>query len=103
MYITSASPSKRSLGSVNGAAQLTGTLIFSLSYKYMHSIMAPAASIVRTLGPAASTSLFAVSIKYNILGGCLVYLIMGLVAVSAVMLASQLPGEAYVMEEDDAQ
>jgi hypothetical protein len=58
------------------------------------------ASIVRTIGPAASTSLFAVSRQKNLLGGNLVYLVFVGVSALAVLLASKLPAEAWEMEED---
>jgi hypothetical protein len=38
MYITTASPSKRSLGSVNGAAQLTGTMLVVVMFRSANSL-----------------------------------------------------------------
>jgi hypothetical protein len=101
MYITSASPSKRSLGSVNGMAQLTGELICVCSLDIVLTTDAFAASIVRTLGPAASTSLFAASHRYNLLGGCLVYVVFVVLSALAVFLASKLPSDAWEMDEED--
>jgi hypothetical protein len=56
---------------------------------------------VRTVGPAASTSLFAVTHRQNILGGCLVYLVFVVLAGLAVALTFQLPAEAWEMDEED--
>ncbi|KZP17589.1 MFS general substrate transporter [Athelia psychrophila] len=57
IYLSAAAPNKRSLGATFGTAQ---TVV----------------SIVRAVGPAASTSLFAVSAKHNLLGGYAVYLVL---------------------------
>jgi hypothetical protein len=100
MYITSASPSKRSLGSVNGMAQLTGESICVYS-DMVQLTDAFSASIVRTLGPAASTSLFAASHRYNLLGGCLVYVVFVMLSALAVFLASKLPSDAWEMDEEE--
>ncbi|TFK34910.1 major facilitator superfamily domain-containing protein [Crucibulum laeve] len=76
MYITSASPNKRSLGAINGLAQ---TLV----------------SISRILAPALASSLLSLSIQHNILGGYLVYLVLGLVVVGCIMLAGRLPRDLW--------
>ncbi|CAE7170305.1 unnamed protein product [Rhizoctonia solani] len=57
IYVNSSAPSKDSLGTLNGISQ---TII----------------SIIRAIGPAASTSLFALSVEKNILGGNFVYAIL---------------------------
>ncbi|KAH9935200.1 major facilitator superfamily transporter [Epithele typhae] len=54
MYVHSSAPNSRSLGAVNGIAQVL-------------------ASVARAIGPAASTSLFASSLEHNWLGGNLGY------------------------------
>ncbi|CAE6425043.1 unnamed protein product [Rhizoctonia solani] len=54
IYVNSSAPSKDSLGTLNGISQ---TII----------------SIIRAIGPAAATSLFALSVEKNILGGNFVY------------------------------
>ena len=72
MFITRAAPNKQSLGSVNGLAQ-------SLT------------SIARAIGPALSTSLFAFSKEYNVLGGNLVYVVLAILATILVSLSHRLP------------
>ncbi|QRV77494.1 major facilitator superfamily transporter [Ceratobasidium sp. AG-Ba] len=74
LLITRASPSRRALGTVNGLAQMV-------------------ASASRAIGPAATTSLFAFSIKSNILGGNLVWLVLGLVALVGVGAGLRLPSD----------
>jgi hypothetical protein len=82
IYITSSAPSPRALGTTHGLSQT-------------------AASFARTFGPAASTSLFAFSVKQNILGGSLVYVIMIILSVGSLFVASQLPSKAWDAEDDD--
>ncbi|KAF8338764.1 major facilitator superfamily domain-containing protein [Cantharellus anzutake] len=74
LFITSASPSPQHLGTVNGAAQ---TVI----------------SFTRAFGPAAANSLFAFSVKHDILGGYAVYLVLSFVTLAAFYSASLLPKE----------
>ncbi|EGO19011.1 hypothetical protein SERLADRAFT_443553 [Serpula lacrymans var. lacrymans S7.9] len=74
MFVTSSAPSKLSLGAINGLGQTT-------------------ASVARAIGPAMSTSLFAVSIQYNILGGNGVYAFLLVLSCGALYLASRLPDE----------
>jgi hypothetical protein len=57
MYISTAAPNKRSLGATNGIAQ---TMV----------------AIQRTVGPASAASLFAFSLKNNVLGGNFAYVVM---------------------------
>ncbi|KAH7345486.1 major facilitator superfamily domain-containing protein [Rhizoctonia solani] len=57
IYVNSSAPSKDSLGTLNGISQ---TII----------------SIIRAVGPVAATSLFALSVDKNILGGNFVYAIL---------------------------
>jgi len=57
IFITSAAPSKRSLGATNGLAQAV-------------------VSVQRTMGPAAADWLFAFSITNNVLGGNFVYVVL---------------------------
>ncbi|OAX38190.1 MFS transporter [Rhizopogon vinicolor AM-OR11-026] len=72
MYITAAAPNKRSLGATNGLSQTT-------------------ASIVRAIGPAASTSMFAYSIQHKLMGGYAVYVVLVIVTVFSLMLSTKLP------------
>lgn len=73
MFITAAAPNKRSLGATNGLAQMT-------------------ASIVRAIGPAASTSMFAYSIQHKLMGGYAVYAVLVTISISAMGIAVKLPG-----------
>ncbi|KAF8267047.1 major facilitator superfamily domain-containing protein [Lactarius quietus] len=72
MYISSAAPSKQSLGATNGLAQMV-------------------VSIQRTIGPAAAASLFAFSVDNNVLGGNLVYVVVLATVWLALGVAVQLP------------
>lgn len=72
MYITAASPNKRSLGATNGLAQ---TLV----------------SIGRILTPAMANSLLAFSIQHNILWGYAAYVVLALLTIGGIGLASNLP------------
>jgi len=72
MYITAASPNKRSLGATNGLAQ---TLV----------------SIGRIVTPILASSLLSFSIQYHILWGYAAYLTLIFLAIGGVGLASQLP------------
>ncbi|KAF9513231.1 hypothetical protein BS47DRAFT_1279492, partial [Hydnum rufescens UP504] len=70
MYIllTNASPSRAVLGKVNGLAQT-------------------AVSLVRAIGPASSTALFALSVEKNLMGGRLVFVVLLMVVVLGVGLS----------------
>lgn len=82
MYITSASPTKRSLGTTNGLGQVT-------------------AAVNRAIGPAASTSLFAASLTHNWLGGYAVYLILTLGVLGALCVANYLPHDTWPQDDDE--
>ncbi|KAG8730174.1 hypothetical protein FRC12_020432 [Ceratobasidium sp. 428] len=72
LLVTRSAPSPSALGTVNGLAQMV-------------------ASASRAVGPAVATSLFAYSIKNNVLGGNLVWVVLVLLALSGVVVASRLP------------
>ncbi|KAG9091839.1 hypothetical protein FRC06_000357 [Ceratobasidium sp. 370] len=57
IFVTSAAPSKSSLGTLNGISQTT-------------------ISVIRAIGPATATSLFALSVERNLLGGWFVYAVL---------------------------
>ena len=76
MYISSAAPSKRSLGATNGIAQ---TMV----------------SIQRTIGPAAVASLFAFSLEKNILEGNFTYVVMLGVVCVGLGVGMQLPRNTW--------
>jgi len=72
IYVTSAAPSPSALGATNGLAQTT-------------------TSIMRCIGPTCATSLFALSVEKNILGGNLVYFILWLLTLAATSATLLLP------------
>ncbi|KAG9081515.1 hypothetical protein FS749_007605 [Ceratobasidium sp. UAMH 11750] len=57
IFVTSTAPSKSSLGTLNGISQTT-------------------ISVIRAVGPATATSLFALSVERNLLGGWFVYAVL---------------------------
>ncbi|KAG1779026.1 MFS general substrate transporter [Suillus placidus] len=75
MFITAAAPNKRSLGATNGLAQMT-------------------ASIVRAIGPATSTSMFAYSVQHKLMGGYAVYAVLVTMSAFAMRIAARLPGSS---------
>jgi L-cystine uptake protein TcyP (sodium:dicarboxylate symporter family) len=80
MYISSAAPNRRSLGATNGIAQMM-------------------ASIQRTIGPAASASLFAFSLENNVLGGNFVYVVLLVIVLAGLGVAVQLPETTWKHDE----
>ncbi|KAH7337116.1 major facilitator superfamily domain-containing protein [Rhizoctonia solani] len=72
LLINCSAPSRRSLGSINGIAQM-------------------AASASRGVGPVMATSLFAFSAQSNILGGNLIWLGLSAVALMGLVVACQIP------------
>lgn len=82
IFITEASPNPQSLGATNGLSQTV-------------------ASIVRTIGPTLSTSLFAVSIERDLVGGNAVYLLMILLSLASIWLAGRLPDEVSLRSKED--
>jgi hypothetical protein len=81
IYVTSAAPSRSALGATNGLAQTT-------------------TSIMRSIGPAGATSLFALSIEHNLLGGSLVYVVLCIVASGAMAATALLPEKPWVRTDD---
>lgn len=82
IYVRSSAPNSRSLGATNGLAQ---TCI----------------SVVRAIGPALSTSLYAVSVERNILGGWFVYLVLIIASTLALFGSAYLPKTLWKVEEDE--
>jgi len=72
IYVSSASPSKRSLGAVNGFARVV-------------------ASVQCAVGPAVADSLFAFSVTNNILGGYFVYVVLLTLVCVGLSIAVRLP------------
>ncbi|KAF8218231.1 major facilitator superfamily domain-containing protein [Mycena galopus ATCC 62051] len=81
IYVRSAAPSKHSLGATNGIAQ---TCI----------------SIMRAIGPVASTSLFSFSLQRNLLGGWLVYVVMIFISALALLGTTYLPKKVWEVPEE---
>ncbi|KAF8218229.1 major facilitator superfamily domain-containing protein [Mycena galopus ATCC 62051] len=81
IYVRSAAPTKHSLGATNGIAQ---TCI----------------SIVRAIGPVASTSLFSFSLQRNLLGGWLVYVVMVFISALALLGTTYLPKNLWEVPEE---
>ncbi|KZT20445.1 MFS general substrate transporter, partial [Neolentinus lepideus HHB14362 ss-1] len=79
IYINSSAPSKRSLGATNGMAQTT-------------------VSVIRAVGPAMATSLFAVSVERQLMGGNLVYAVFAAATCGCLCVAGTLPEEAWDAE-----
>jgi len=80
IFMTSAAP-KGSLGAMNGMGQTV-------------------ASVVRAIGPAMSTSLFALSLQYHLLGGYAVYAFLFVLSGLALLLAIRLPKEPWQKDFD---
>jgi hypothetical protein len=72
IYVSAASPNRASLGATNGIAQLS-------------------MSIARAIGPAATTSLFSLSLEKGYIGGNLVYIVLLMVSLAAIALGTTLP------------
>jgi MFS family permease len=79
MYITAASPNKRSLGATNGLAQ---TLV----------------SIGRIATPVLASSLLSFSIQHHIAWGYAAYIALVFLAIGGICLASQLPNKLRTAE-----
>ena len=76
IYVTASSPSRSSLGATNGISQTT-------------------VSIARAIGPGLSTSLFALSLEKNLLGGYAVYAILFVFSCLSLLLAVCLPTKVW--------
>lgn len=83
MFITSVAPNKQSLGATNGVGQVV-------------------ASVMRAIGPASSTSLFALSVERNWFGGYGVFLILIIGTCLALFLADKLPADTKGEKEADS-
>ncbi|KAI0364558.1 MFS general substrate transporter [Pilatotrama ljubarskyi] len=81
IFVTSAAANNRCLGATNGIAQLI-------------------ASIMRAIGPAVATSLFAASLEHNWLGGYGVYPILIAITVSLTLVSTRLPRDMWPKETD---
>lgn len=79
IYIAAASPNRRSIGATNGFAQMT-------------------VSIMRTIGPSFTNSLFSLSMEHNYLGGWLVWWAMLGLCTMALVGGLQLPKKVWKRE-----
>ncbi|KAF8886152.1 major facilitator superfamily domain-containing protein [Infundibulicybe gibba] len=84
MYVTASSPNKHSLGATNGLAQTS-------------------VSLAQALGPVISTSLFALSVERNILGGYAVYVVLLAISCLATRLAVCLPEKVWEEKGDEIE
>ncbi|TFY69228.1 hypothetical protein EVG20_g3234 [Dentipellis fragilis] len=82
VFIFSSAPNKRSLGATNGLAQ---TVI----------------SVQRAIGPVMSTSLFALSVEKNIMGGHGVYFFLIVLCCLSLILAAKLPRRAWNAQTEE--
>ncbi|KAF8589036.1 MFS general substrate transporter [Ramaria rubella] len=81
IYLTHAAPTRSALGSTNGLAQTI-------------------TSIMRSFGPATATGLFALSLKYNLLGGNLVYIMFCFFTIIAIMATRLFPAKPWERTND---
>ncbi|KAI0327954.1 MFS general substrate transporter [Cubamyces sp. BRFM 1775] len=81
IFISSSAANNRCLGATNGVAQFV-------------------ASVVRAVGPAASTSLFAVSLERNWLGGYAVYPILLTMSIALFFVSIPLPSHMWPKVQD---
>jgi hypothetical protein len=79
IFLTAAVPSRSAFGATTGLAQ---TLT----------------SIMRAIGPAGATSLFALSVEHNLLGGALVYAVLCTFCAGGTLAAALLPAMPWPQE-----
>ncbi|KAK6971765.1 major facilitator superfamily domain-containing protein, partial [Favolaschia claudopus] len=72
LFIVDSAPNRRIVGSVTGLSQMVGT-------------------VFRGIAPSVASSLFAVSVKHNIVGGYLVYIILACISYGALRCTLMLP------------
>lgn len=76
MYVSAASPNRASLGATNGIAQFL-------------------VSITRIIGPAASSSLFSLSMAEGYMGGGLVYIVLLMASLATIAFGTTLPRQVW--------
>ncbi|GAA5994481.1 uncharacterized protein JCM10292_002088 [Rhodotorula paludigena] len=84
LTITDAAPSKKLLGTLNGVAQMCS-------------------SLMRSIGPACASSLFALSVSHHLLGGKLVYLVMVLLSIGGAAATLRLHEGGRASAREDVQ
>lgn len=81
MYISSAAPNKRSLGTVYGLSQV-------------------ASAVQSAIGPAAGDWLFAFSLTHNVLGGKFAYAVLIGVVCIALVASTHLPRNTWAHRKE---
>lgn len=74
LFVIHSAPNKASLGATNGLAQMCGC-------------------IVRSLAPTVVLSLFSITLERQLLGGCLVYVVLILITLGGLQAGTLLPNE----------
>ncbi|TCD61847.1 hypothetical protein EIP91_007837 [Steccherinum ochraceum] len=82
LYIASSAPGRSCLGATNGLGQVV-------------------ASVLRAIGPATSTSLFALSHEYNWMGGNAVFVILAVASALSLFACNMLPQGQWQREDDN--
>ena len=82
MFITSAAPTRNSLGSVNG-------------------LMLTFGGVVQALGPLAVTSLFSFSVELNLMGGYAVYFVLFIFSCFSIWCSMRLPHKVQPVWEQE--
>lgn len=72
IFFTDMAPSRSSLGTIHGMGQLV-------------------ASAMRTFAPVVASSLFAISLQFNVLNGTMVYWVLGLIVLAGISFTTKLP------------
>ena len=67
----------------------------------MNGLAQTVTSIMRAVGPAAATSLFAASLEGNIAGGNFVYIMLVALSSLSLLLVARLPTEPWTIGNDD--
>lgn len=72
LYLVDSAPSKSAYGTTNGIAQMT-------------------ASLCRSVSPALASSLYAISLEHNLLGGSMVFCILWIITLAGVFASLHIP------------
>lgn len=93
MFIVDSAPTQNSLGGVNGLAQMVSFLLppFDQHFNADSFLYMQVSSILRSVAPSISASLFSTSVSYHLLGGNLVFFILCAITLCGVRAALLLP------------
>ena len=80
-----------------------GTRLCTLNGGAVNGVAQFIASVMRAVGPAASTSLFASSLEYNWLGGNLGYVVLTTMSIGVFFVSTPLPAETWPKEEEEEE